>query len=81
MGNSGGGKSTIVKLLMGYYPVSDDTITVDNTCINKYNLSELRKQITFINQNTRLFNDTVLKNIQYENDNCVFIFIFNILIY
>ena len=68
MGNSGGGKSTIVKLLMGYYPVSDDIITVDNTCINKYNLSELRKQITFINQNTRLFNDTVLKNIQYGNN-------------
>jgi len=39
MGNSGGGKSTIVKLLMGYYPVSDDSITIDNTCINKFNLS------------------------------------------
>lgn len=68
MGNSGCGKSTLVKLLMGYYPVPDDTIRIDGKCINKHKLSALRKQITFINQNTRLFNDTVLKNIQYGNN-------------
>jgi ABC-type bacteriocin/lantibiotic exporter with double-glycine peptidase domain len=68
MGNSGCGKSTLVKLLMGYYPVPNDTIFIDDKCINSHRLSNLRKQITFINQNTRLFNDTVLKNIQYGNN-------------
>ena len=68
MGNSGCGKSTLIKLLMGYYPVPDNTIFVDDKCINNHSLSNLRKQVTFINQNTRLFNDTVLKNIQYGNN-------------
>jgi ABC-type bacteriocin/lantibiotic exporter with double-glycine peptidase domain len=68
MGNSGCGKSTLVKLLMGYYPVPDDTIFIDDKCINSHSLTNLRKQVTFINQNTRLFNDTVIKNIQYGNN-------------
>jgi subfamily B ATP-binding cassette protein MsbA len=67
-GPSGNGKSTILKLIMGYYKVPDNTIFIDDIDINHYNLSELRSKISYVNQNTRLFNTTILKNIQYGND-------------
>ena len=67
-GPSGNGKSTLIKLIMGYYEVSDNTIFIDNNDINSYNLSDLRKKISYVNQNTKLFNTSVLKNIQYGND-------------
>lgn len=67
IGGSASGKSTLIKLLMGFYPVPDNTIYFNGTCINSHNLSGLRSQITYINQNTRLFNKTVLENIQYGN--------------
>jgi len=68
VGPSGNGKSTIIKLIMGYYKISDGTIFIDNQDINKYSLSSLRKQVSYINQNTKLFNKTIIKNIQYGND-------------
>jgi len=67
-GPSGNGKSTILKIIMGYYKVPDNTVFIDNIDINQYNLSELRQKISYVNQNTRLFNTTILKNIQYGND-------------
>jgi ATP-binding cassette subfamily B protein len=67
-GPSGNGKSTILKLIMGYYKVADNTIFIDGIDINHYNLSELRSKISYVNQNTRLFNMTILENIQYGND-------------
>ena len=68
IGGSASGKSTLIKLIMGFYPVPDTSILIDGVCINKHNLSGLRSQITYINQNTKLFNKTVLENIQYGND-------------
>lgn len=68
VGPSGNGKSTLIKLIMGYYKVPDNTIFIDNQDINKYSLGSLRKQVSYINQNTKLFNKTILENIQYGND-------------
>lgn len=68
VGSSGNGKSTIIKLIMGYYKVPDNSIFIDGKCINKYNLSDLRKQISYVNQNNKLFNMSVCENIQYGND-------------
>ncbi len=68
VGSSGNGKSTLIKLLMGYYKISDNTIFIDGNDINKYNLSSLRTQISYINQNNKLFNKTIYENIQYGND-------------
>ena len=67
IGPSGNGKSTLIKLIMGYYQVPMNTIFIDNQDINKYNLNSLRKQITFINQNTKLFNKSIYDNIKYGN--------------
>jgi len=67
VGASGNGKSTLIKLIMGYYEVPNNSIFIDDVDINKYNLSDLRNQISFVNQNNKLFNTTILKNIQYGN--------------
>lgn len=70
VGSSGSGKSTLIKLLMGYFPVEKGKIFIDGTDITEYNLNDLRKQITYVNQNTKLFNMTLLENICYGNENC-----------
>ena len=68
IGPSGNGKSSLIKILMGYYNVDDNTILIDDQDINKFNLNSLRKQITYINQNTKLFNKTIFENIKYGNN-------------
>jgi len=70
VGSSGSGKSTLIKLLMGYFPVENGKITIDGRDITDYNLNDLRKQITYVNQNTKLFNMSLLENICYGNENC-----------
>ena len=64
-GSSGNGKSTLIKLLMGYYKVDDNMILIDDIDINKYELNNLRTQISYVNQNTKLFNSTIIENIKY----------------
>ena len=68
IGPSGNGKSTLIKLLMGYYEVPENTIFIDGQDINKFNLNSIRNQITYINQNTKLFNKTIYENIKYGNN-------------
>jgi ABC-type multidrug transport system fused ATPase/permease subunit len=67
VGPSGNGKSTLIKLIMGYFKVPDNSIFIDGQDINKFNLGSLRRQISYINQNTKLFNKTIYENIQYGN--------------
>jgi ABC-type multidrug transport system fused ATPase/permease subunit len=68
IGPSGNGKSTLIKIIMGYYEVPKNTIFIDGQDISDYNLNSLRKQITYINQNTKLFNKTIFENIKYGNN-------------
>lgn len=64
-GSSGNGKSTLIKLIMGYYKVDDGMIQIDKIDINKYDLNTLRQQISYVNQNTKLFNISIMENIKY----------------
>lgn len=64
-GSSGNGKSTLIKLLMGYYKVDNNMIYIDNIDVNEYELNNLRTQISYVNQNTKLFNSTIIENIKY----------------
>lgn len=68
LGQSGNGKSTLIKLIMGYYKVPNGIIYIDGKDINSYDITELRKQISYVSQNTKLFNMSVLENIQYGNN-------------
>lgn len=67
LGDSGSGKSTLLKILMGYLKVERDMIKYDETDIN--DISNLRKNITYISQNEVLFTDTVYNNICITNNN------------
>jgi subfamily B ATP-binding cassette protein MsbA len=58
VGRSGSGKSTIVNLLARFYNLSKGEIFVDDIPIQEYVLSNLRKNISLVNQDVILFNDT-----------------------
>jgi ABC-type multidrug transport system fused ATPase/permease subunit len=68
VGSSGNGKSTLIKLIMGYYKINNDMIYINGRDINNYTLNDLRKQISYVNQNNKLFNMTIIENIQYGNN-------------
>jgi subfamily B ATP-binding cassette protein MsbA len=65
VGESGGGKSTLTKLIPRFYDVSEGAILWDKTDIRDAKLDTLRKQIAVVTQETVLFNDTVRYNISY----------------
>jgi ABC-type multidrug transport system fused ATPase/permease subunit len=68
VGPSGSGKSTLVKLILGFYPLTSGKIEIDGQDIAKTDLDSLRKNITYISQNTKLFDQTILYNIGYGNN-------------
>ncbi|GAB2570016.1 ABC transporter ATP-binding protein [Spirosoma areae] len=65
VGQSGAGKSTIVQLLMRYYPLGGGQITIDGRDLAGFNVTELRKNIAVVPQEVMLFGGTILENIQY----------------
>lgn len=68
LGPSGSGKSSLIKVIMGYYPVPNGTVFIDGHDINQLDLNYLRKQVSFVNQNTKLFQMSLLENICYGNE-------------
>ncbi len=69
-GESGIGKSTLLKLLLRYYKVDDDKmIKYNDISINKINTLSLLDNITMFSQSTYLFNDTILNNLKISNIN------------
>ncbi len=67
VGSSGSGKSTLLKLLIHFHPIQKGSIYIDGININNFETNQLRKQISYVNQNTKLFNKTIYENIQYSN--------------
>ena len=65
VGPSGGGKSTIIKLLLGLYEFNQGAIFVNGCSINKYSLWELRDKISYVSQNPVLFSGSIYDNIAY----------------
>ncbi len=64
VGPSGGGKSTIAKLIMGFCRRSGGGIRVNGRDIDSYDLDELREQIAYVPQDSHLFCATVFENIR-----------------
>ena len=68
---SGCGKSTLVNLLPRLYNPNTGSITINGVDINNLKLDTLRKNISYVGQDTILFNDTVRNNIIYGQDNVI----------
>lgn len=68
-GSSGGGKSTILKLLMGFYDNYAGDIEIDGVDIRDLKIDSLRKRIGIVHQDSIIFNKTIKENIAYGNPN------------
>ncbi len=69
VGHSGAGKSTIADLLVRFYDVNDGQIQIDNVNIKEIGLSNLRKVMGVVTQDSILFNDSVINNIGFGLNN------------
>ena len=63
VGNSGGGKSTVVNLLPRFYDIKSGSITIDGIDIRNIELKSLRNNIAFVFQDNYLFTGTIKENI------------------
>ncbi len=67
VGFSGGGKSTLVRLLFRFYDVIKGRVLIDGQDIKMVSQDSLRKAIGIVPQDTVLFNESIFYNIQYGN--------------
>ena len=69
VGNSGGGKSTIVNLLPRFYDIKSGSIKFDGIDIKNFDIKSLRNNISFVFQDNFLFTGTIRENILMGNRN------------
>ncbi len=69
VGNSGGGKSTIVNLIPRFYDIKSGEILIDGTDIKDFSLESLRDNISIVFQDNFLFSGTIRENIMLGNLN------------
>jgi ATP-binding cassette subfamily B protein len=65
VGATGGGKSTVARLLIRFYDVTQGTIRVDGVDIRDVRLSDLRREVSVVFEDTFLFHDTVGANVAF----------------
>jgi len=68
VGHTGAGKTTIVNLLCGFYDVEDGEILIDGISLTKYDISSLRKKISYVSQDVNLFSRSILENISLGDE-------------
>lgn len=67
VGESGGGKSTVFRLLFRFYNAVRGTIRVDDHDVQSVTIDSLRRHIGVVPQDTVLFNETLMYNLKYAN--------------
>lgn len=70
VGESGGGKSTIFRLMFRYYNCKSGSIEIDGHNVRDVTIDSVRRSIGVVPQDTILFNDTVMYNLKYANQDC-----------
>ena len=68
VGQSGGGKSTLVDLIPRYYDVQEGEVLIDGINVKDLGIHDLRKLIGNVNQEAILFNDSFFNNISFGVD-------------
>lgn len=69
IGQSGSGKSTIINLLMRFYPIAHGKILVDGNSLDSFNLTHYRQNLGIVPQEVILFGGTIQENIAYGKPN------------
>lgn len=69
IGTSGCGKTTLIKLILGFYPVTEGILKINGENINQYTSSSIRKKIAYVSQNDFWFQDTIYNNLTIGNQN------------
>lgn len=69
VGNSGGGKTTVVSLLPRFYDVTSGAVKIDGRDIRDFTLKSLRQNIGVVFQDNFLFGGTIRENIMLGNEN------------
>jgi len=64
VGESGSGKTTIANLLLRFFNIKSGEILIDGVNIKEYSIDSIRKNISYVSQDTFLFNDTIEDNIR-----------------
>jgi len=67
-GESGSGKTSLLRALMGFYPVEKSQLFIMGNDINSYSKRELRKKISYSGQNVFLHNTTLEENVAYPDE-------------
>lgn len=67
VGPSGGGKTTLTKLIARFFDVDEGTVSLGGKDIKEYNYDTLMKNFSFVFQNVYLFKDTIADNIRFGN--------------
>lgn len=68
VGSSGGGKSSLMNLLMRFYDVNDGEILINGINLKDIKIHSLRENIGLVTQRVYIFNDTVAKNVAYGRE-------------
>ncbi|MDY0321117.1 MAG: ABC transporter ATP-binding protein [Arcobacteraceae bacterium] len=67
IGDSGGGKSSLVNLIIRFYDPSNGKISINDIDIRDFDLESLRNNISIVTQRIYIFNDTIANNVAYGN--------------
>jgi ABC-type transport system involved in Fe-S cluster assembly fused permease/ATPase subunit len=70
VGQTGGGKSTILKLLFRFYDVEHGRVLIDGQDVRQITMESFRKHIAMVPQNPVVFNMTILDNVRYPDVEC-----------
>lgn len=68
VGSSGCGKTTLIKLLLGYYPVDNGAIKIGGKNINEYSLKWWRQQCGVVMQNGVIFSESIARNVAVDDN-------------
>lgn len=65
VGTSGGGKSSVVNLLLRFFDTTEGMVYLNNQDIRSYSLSSVRERISIVTQQIHIFNDSIAANVAY----------------